>query len=118
MPAAACVACPRAIMRSWLRDTASEAAKLLSKPTAGQIAGSSRGKYRTLSVSAGYRSDRINNSRFFENSSAAAIWVYMQAISAFKQQCRNPLDCEPAWVAMAEFNLNLGGGIPWRQGKI
>jgi hypothetical protein len=71
-------------MRSWLRDTASEAAKLLSKPTAGQIAGSSRGKYRTLSVSAGYRSDRINNSRFFENSSPAAIWVYMQAISAFK----------------------------------
>jgi hypothetical protein len=44
--------------------------------------------------------------------------VYMQAISTIKQQCRNPLDCEPAWVAMAEFNLNLGGGIPWQQGKI
>jgi len=92
-------ACPRTITVS---ETASEAAKLLSKLQPP------RKRVRAVDNTERFPSDRINNSRFFENPSPAAIWVYMQAISAFEQQCRNPLDCEPAWVAMAEFNLNLG----------
>src|SRR5579864_3960004 len=66
-------ACPRTFT---LSETASEAAKLLSKL---QPVGSG---FEGWDNTERFPSDRINNSRFFENPSPAAIWVYMQAISA------------------------------------